>query len=76
MKLNEFHFLQNSNLPWIVPKKTLGLDLSNLSDALDGVLGVCFTFQTMLLIVISDIYVHISQTPKKEFASKESTQWY
>lgn len=29
----------NSNLPWIVPKKTLGLDLSNLSDALDGVLG-------------------------------------
>ncbi|KAK4738892.1 hypothetical protein R3W88_002589 [Solanum pinnatisectum] len=29
----------NSNLPWILPKKTLGLDLSNLSDALDGVLG-------------------------------------
>lgn len=49
MKLNELHFLQNSSLPWILPKKTLGLDLSNLSDALDGVLGVCFTFQTMLL---------------------------
>ncbi|KAL3349186.1 hypothetical protein AABB24_022366 [Solanum stoloniferum] len=30
---------QNSSLPWILPKKTLGLDLSNLSDALDGVLG-------------------------------------
>nr|XP_010326928.1 rhodanese-like domain-containing protein 4, chloroplastic [Solanum lycopersicum] len=29
----------NSSLPWILPKKTLGLDLSNLSDALDGVLG-------------------------------------
>ncbi|KAJ8529271.1 hypothetical protein K7X08_036106 [Anisodus acutangulus] len=29
----------NSGLPWIVPKKTLSLDLSNLSDALDGVLG-------------------------------------
>lgn len=29
----------NSSLPWIVPKKTLSLDLSNLSDALDGVLG-------------------------------------
>ncbi|KAK4379216.1 hypothetical protein RND71_001078 [Anisodus tanguticus] len=39
LKLNEFHFLQNSGLPWIVPKKTLSLDLSNLSDALDGVLG-------------------------------------
>lgn len=52
VKLNEFHFLQNSSLPWIVPKKTLSLDLSNLSDALDGVLGVCFTFQIMLLISI------------------------
>ncbi|KAJ8573127.1 hypothetical protein K7X08_009638 [Anisodus acutangulus] len=29
----------NSGLPWIVPKKTLSIDLSNLSDALDGVLG-------------------------------------
>ncbi|CAN4111475.1 unnamed protein product [Withania somnifera] len=29
----------NSSLPWIVPKKTLSLDLSNLSDALDGILG-------------------------------------
>lgn len=29
----------NSSLPWILPKKTLGLGLSNLSDALDGVLG-------------------------------------
>lgn len=44
MKLNEFHFLQNSSLPWIVPNKSLSLDLSNLSDALDGILGVCFLF--------------------------------
>ncbi|MCD9641396.1 Rhodanese-like domain-containing protein 4, chloroplastic [Datura stramonium] len=29
----------NSSLPWSAPKKTLSLDLSNLSDALDGVLG-------------------------------------
>ncbi|KAF3616788.1 Rhodanese-like domain-containing protein 4, chloroplastic [Capsicum annuum] len=29
----------NSSLPWIVPNKSLSLDLSNLSDALDGILG-------------------------------------
>ncbi|XP_009761641.1 rhodanese-like domain-containing protein 4, chloroplastic [Nicotiana tabacum] len=29
----------NSGLPWNAPKKTLSLDLSNLSDALDGILG-------------------------------------
>lgn len=42
MKHIEFQFLQNSGLPWILPKKTLSLDLG-LSDALDGVFGVCFS---------------------------------
>ncbi|XP_019252146.1 PREDICTED: rhodanese-like domain-containing protein 4, chloroplastic isoform X2 [Nicotiana attenuata] len=30
---------KNNGLPWILPKKTSSLDLGNLSDALDGVLG-------------------------------------
>ncbi|KAG8391929.1 hypothetical protein BUALT_Bualt01G0238000 [Buddleja alternifolia] len=29
----------NSGLPWIVPKKTLSLDLSNFTDAIGGALG-------------------------------------
>lgn len=42
MKHNEFGFLQNSGLPWILPKKTFSLDLG-LSDVLDGLFGVCFS---------------------------------
>lgn len=41
MKHNEFQFLQNSGLPWILPKKTFSLDLG-VSDALDDLLGVWF----------------------------------
>ncbi|KAJ0673347.1 putative Rhodanese-like domain-containing protein STR4 [Helianthus annuus] len=32
-------FVQNSSLPWILPKKSFSFDLSSLNDAVDGILG-------------------------------------
>ncbi|GFY97445.1 thylakoid rhodanese-like protein [Actinidia rufa] len=32
-------WMVNSGLPWILPKKTLSLDLSSFTDAIDGALG-------------------------------------
>lgn len=43
--------LQNSGLPWIPPKKALGLDLSNLTETISGAIGVriaLFLFTTAL----------------------------
>ncbi|KAL8210406.1 hypothetical protein R6Q57_007138 [Mikania cordata] len=32
-------FVQNSSLPWILPKKSFAFDFSSLNDAVDGILG-------------------------------------
>lgn len=34
------NFAQNSGLPWILPKKTLSLDISGFADAIGDALGV------------------------------------
>ena len=35
--------LQNSSLPWILPKKTSGLDLGNFTESISDALGVCIS---------------------------------
>lgn len=50
---DKWNCVQNSGLPWILPKKTLSLDISGFTDAIGGALGVnslaCIRFLPYIL---------------------------
>lgn len=55
--------LQNSSLPWILPKKTLGLDLGNIAESISDAFGVRISAFWLLIALI--IFVDLWRTVVK-----------